>query len=761
MMFKFYNPTVQIQPQTGPDAGAAAEAFANKLSGVSKQAFALRQPLVTEESRKEGEEAGSKLGFKPLEENTPQDIVYNRAAVEAQKSIIQNRIRNSSMQFRQDAIQNLSPKSLGEYDSRMQSFVQTVKSGTTKELQPYVDNMSQYYGFANRAQVLGQVKGLNDNIARSNLQVSVNNNINDISRAAFHGDEISAAALRANIKKPLDSALETGLISGSYHASTMESIDKKIKYSHYEGQFHRALQSGKGSDAIRNFREDDQKDLTPEDKTYLDNRFNGMIREHKQDLAIQYGNVDQKAKDLESAIVLNGENSATIGSMAKMKSIVNDFYQDDPDKAAKINNDLDFAIQRHNFTDSMKFASPISIAKKLNDLDEELKENPTEQNVKNNQTLKSDLKALITARTEDPYSVAIKHPSVLNAINGERSAELGNTSLSSGEKMGSATKGNIDDVDNAIIGVQTAWGQPKSKIMIVPKSQLSELASAVSNAEPQQAVQMIQSVVAEHPGHANMVMSNLQTVIKPSNFMMLNIASNPETEKHSAFAYQAMQNDTKSIESLFDKRDITGIKDKVHDVFMKDYGQSLLNVNGDPTKLINSGTDYCYKLALIYKQNGIPDAEKTAVNDAVMAHSQVGTYNGYKYVIPNDNYYDPGTINHAVQSLIKGIDVDNVRVPDYYLPESNAKFRAKSYKDFLTSHAYPVTSNDNNSIRLMDDSRVPVKDKMGNDVGFKFQDLKLGDSSIRQSIAKDAKEKSKSRKLFEKGLLGFLSSGDQ
>jgi len=734
-MFKVYQPSVAIQPVSGPDAGAAADLLADKLDKFSKGAMATRGKLVSAKSAREGEEAGSKIGFKPLEENTEQDIIYNKAAMQMQKMVVNNRIRNSSMQFKQDAVDNLNPNSLNEYDERMKNFAAQTMSDVSKEMKPYAENMISYYGFSNRSPVATSVKGLNKNIASSNLQVSSNNNLSDAAKAAYSGDEPGAVGLRVQHKKSLDAALASGLISSSYYSSSLDAMDKTIRLSNYEGQFGRALNSGKGADSLANFNKTDQKDLTPDEKNFLTRRFDGMMTQHKQAVTAKFGNIDQKVKDMETGILLNGVNAATQGSMDKLTAVVRDAYQDKPEKAAQLVGDMQAAVHRHNFQESQRYAPPVQIQHNLNQAFESLKKDPTAANAKNYELLKQDTAAALKQRKDDPYSIAIKHPSVMNALKGERSADKGNVSLATGDKLGSATKGSIDDVDHSLISVQQQMGIPKSDIQIVPKSQLNQVASAITNAQPQDAVQMMNDVVDAHPNNRGLAMSNLQKVVKPANFMMLNIASTPETAKHANFAYTAMNQDAKSLESMFNTKDIARLKDKTRNEFMKDYGQSLLNVNGDPTKILDSGIDYCYKLAMVYKANGVDDPVGTAVNDAVMAHSQVGTYNGYKYVIPASKSYSPKLINQSVKAVVKGIDSKDLKVPDYYMPGvASQRDREVSYKQFLQSHTYPVTTNDNGGVRLLDDSRIPVKTKSGKDVGFGFQDIHLSTSFVNKQI---------------------------
>jgi len=754
MPYKTYQPTVAVSPGPIAPVGRADDLLREKLDQFEQRNTQQFVGMRRQQEKEAGEEAGSKLGFKPLKEVAPLDAVYNEAGMEAQKSVIHNQIRNGALGIRANVENNLNTSSLGEYDKRYANFSNTLLSNVSDKLRPFAENLVNYYGTANRIPVASKVKGLNNNILKSNLQLSVNNNLQDASKASYFGDTTGALGLYSTSKKMLDSALNTGLISPEYHTEALESMKSTIRMKNYEGSFQRAIDKGEGAKALADFDKGTQSDLTFDDKMKLRMTFNRMLSQNKQDMVAMYGNLDKKAQDMEARILENGVNAGTQGEITNLKSKVLEMYSDDPDKVKEINGSLDTAVMRRTFMDSNKYASPVVISRNLEMMHEGLKKNWDVQNAKRFMLIQKDVKNLMDQRKEDPYALAIKSPTVQSAIREEGLADDGNFSLATGMPMGGATKGNMASIDNAMISVQEGMGIPHSKIMIVPKEQLNALAAKMSSESAEDAYNDMKTVLSAHPENAALAMANIQTVAKGANLMTYNIADNPKTKSRAAYAFQAMNNSAKDLEerSGLNKQQITSLKNDVHDAVAKDWGDSILNRNGDPTKIYDAALDYCYKLALVYRSVGIGSGwfespAKQAAYDALDAHAQYGSFNGYKYQIPASNQYTPKMVNNSFEALINSINPKSLRVPGYFKSLSPEHVDQKSYKNYLLTHSYPVSNDSGTGIVVLDDSKVPVKTIDKKPIGFTFKDMLSDRSNISKITAEHV---SKNRETLER-----------
>jgi hypothetical protein len=744
--FEIYSSNVGLQlPPVAPQPTETVQSVLGKklqsfgISMLARQR-ATSQLMKRQEAVQAGQQAGAKLGFQPIKQNTEADILYNNAAMNTQRNVLKNTIRNTALQYRSEELSNTNVNSLDSYDSKMAIFTKTTLGSVSPQLQQFAKNNLAYYGITNRVPVANKVALLHKNIANSNLQLTVNNSLHDASIASFNGNQTAALAQKANVERSLDTAVATGQVTPSYRANVLTAYDKQIKFGRYEGQFSQQLKDGKGATAFADFSNANQKDLTPDEKQNLTSRFKSMMVDQKQAITAQYGNINSRVKDMETTIYLNGSNAATQGEVAKLKSTIDLYYSDQPEKATELKNSLDFAQTRHNFTASMTYVNPSTIALDLQEKEKELKEAPTFQKAQQLSILAADAKRILLERKADLYAIASQSPTVKMATSLQNTAIQGNKSLANGQQLGPATSSSLQDRDQALIDVEKQMGTPNKDLTIISKQELANLSGIASEGNSQQTMDAVQTLITQHINHRNVAMQDIQKAVPAANMMVLNGALNPVTRGRAGLMFQAADQKTKDLENEFQTTDIVGIKNNVRNAIMtSDYGQAILNRNGDPSKILNALDTYGYKLALVYKRQGVDDPTDQAVSDITSNQSQVGSYNGRQYVLPLSSRYDPSIVNDATNSVLEAIDPKTLRVPAGFFAGLPYNKRQLLYKNHLIQVGYPVTTTDNSGIQILDDFRIPVKTLSGQPFGFNFQDLSTPTSDIHKLMALDKK----------------------
>ncbi|MEE9458270.1 MAG: hypothetical protein V3V84_00740 [Candidatus Bathyarchaeia archaeon] len=745
--FEFYTSKVVLQPTPpAPVARETATSVLGKaLSGIGSEGI-QRQVKVGKEIGLEkvsqaGDIAGSQLGFVPRVAKSEEDIAFNRSAMRAQKMAIQNDIRNTTLGFRDDALRNSNLNSVNSYNARVKNYAQTLLPQVSEALKPYTKNMIEYYGLSHKEPVVKEVDMLNRNIVNSNVQLSFNNNLREATQAAFKGDQSAAISFGVDTKKNLDSALSSGNISSSYHTHALETFNKNVKFARYEGKFNNAIINNKANEELTNFENTNQKDLVPNEKQHLISRFNSMLLQHKQALFAQYGNIENKIKDLNTAIYLNGTNPAVENRIAKMKGIVDQYYSTTPDKAKQLKDSMDFASQHHDFRQSILYAPDSVIRSKIGEKEQELKKgNPTFEKARDLNTLTSDARGVIAQRKGNLYNIVAQNPAVIAATTAQRNSNQANVDLNTGDKLGPATTSSIQDRDETMIQVEKHMGIQPADYEIVPPQDIQKLSSLIASEDVAESLKQFLKIRDQHVNHQNEAINQLQKKIPGANIMFFNGALNPETAPRRDYMMNAMTAKTSELENTLGKTDTTGMKDTVRDDLMSNYGDAILNKNGDPTKILNESLDYAYKLAMTYKLNGIGNPERTAVEDALKAHAKIDTYNGRKYLIPNNALLNTNEVNNATHTLILTMDPKTLRVPTSFRPGEDTKIRQENYRNFLVTDAYPALMENNTGMILLDGARQPVKimdgSPNGRSIGFTFKELLDKSNELHKSIHK-------------------------
>ena len=750
--FEFYTSKVPVEPT--PVAPVARDTATSELgralssvgAGIIEKQVRVGKEIGLEKSSQAGTMAGSQLGFVAREEKSEQDIAFNRAAMRAQKMTIHNDIRNSTLGFRDDALRDSNLNSVNTYNARVKNYANVLMPKVSDALKPYAKNMIEYYGLSHKEPIVREVDMLNRNIAKSNLQLSYNNNLREATKAAFKGDPKASTAFMIDTKKNLDVGLDSGHISAQYHTHAIETFNKNVKFARYEGKFNNAIINNKANEELTNFENTNQKDLIHDEKVILIRAFNSMLRDHKQAIFAQYGNIENKIKDLNTAIYLNGTNPAVEQRIAKMKGIVDQYYSTNPDRAKQLKDSMDFASQRHDFRQANMYVNPTAMRSNITEKEQELKANPTFENAQNLHIMKSDLTGIIAERKANLYDIVSRNPAVIAATQAQHNSNQANVNAADGQKLGPATKGSIQDRDETMIQLEKQMGIPEADMQIVPPKQIDKLANDISSGDTADTTLQIQKLMLEHPAHMNEAMNQLQKKIPGANIMFFNGSVNPNTMHHRDYMMEAVTNKTNILEKNVGMT--TTQKDNLHkDVrseIMDNYGDAIFNKNGDPNKILSSMLDYNYKLALVYSEHNISSPAETAVHDTLKAHAKTDSFNGRLYVIPNNPHYNTNEINKASITLLRRLDPNTLRVPAWMFMGEASDVRQQAYKNLLLSDAYPALMENNNGMIMLDGARQPIKimdgSLYGRPIGFTFQELGDKSNDLHKAIHENQAE---------------------
>lgn len=770
--FEFYTAKVPVEPTPVPAVprvtitSILGRTLAQAGEAVIQKQIRVGKEIGLEKASQAGTMAGSQIGFVPKEAKTEEDIVFNRAAMQAQKATLQNEVRNTMMGFSDDELRNPNLNSINNYNARARSYSNTLLPTVAPALQPYTKNLVEYYGLTHKEPIVREVDALNRNIANSNLQLNYNNNLRDATNAAFKGDPEAAVALRMHVEKNLDIARNSGIIDSADYSNKILTLDRNIKFARYQGDFNKAIVAGTANKKLSEFITTQQKDLNPDEKRLLHNRLIEMLNQNKEALQAQYGNIENQIKDLNTEIFINGTNAATENKIATMKGIVDQYYVTDPDRAKELKDSMDFASERHAFRQSVLYIPEAQMRSKLAEKEQELKLNPTFDNAKDVEILRSDLKTVLQRRKTELYNIVSQHPAVIAATSAQRNSDQANVDAATGQKLGPATKSSIQDRDETMIQIEKGMGIDESDYEIIPSTDIQNLGSLFAAGDPEITTKALQAELLKHPNHKNEAMTQIQKHVKGINIMLLNGAIRPDTAPRRDMMFAAAKSTTQQVEAPLTDTQRKGVKDTVREDIMKNYGDAILNKNGDPNPTLDEAVDYCYKLALTYQLNGIGSPEKTAVNDALKAHVQIGTFNGRKYLIPNNANYGTKDVNNAIYALVQSINPKELRVPQYLWSGLDTKQRQENYLGYIQNHGYPALMYNNNGMLLLDEAREPVKlidgSLKGQPIGFTFKELMDKSSSLHQKVHEiQAEEIARLKRLgvkIEHLIPGFLES---
>ncbi len=117
---------------------------------------------------------------------------------------------------------------------------------------------------------------------------------------------------------------------------------------------------------------------------------------------------------------------------------------------------------------------------------------------------------------------------------------------------------------------------------------------------------------------------------------------------------------------------------------------------------------------------------------------KINSYNGRKYLIPNNPNYDTKDVNNATFTLLATLDPNKLRVPTSFRPGEPLQDRQQAYRIFLSNDAYPALTADNRGMILLDGRRQPVKlldgTPDGANIGFTFKELMDKSNELHKSV---------------------------
>jgi len=736
-----YERSSELQQTPMADVMSPAEKLIGTLRQFTDNRFKQAQSIANDKAAKAGQSAGSNLNYQEKTAYTEADRAFNQAAQQAHQALIHTEIQTNIMKYRVDTIDNLSPNSLSEFNAKVDGFSKGLLSSVGEGNQDYAKNLISYYTTTNQIQVASAVRGLNKQIQLAGILDFTNRVNSQANDAAFAGDTISSAALFHDAKRKLGASLYAGVISPSQYESKVQAMRSEINVSHYMGQFQRQLQAGKGKEAYQHFMDEVHPDTTGHTKnlSYLEadsirSKMHTMLQAHKQERDLRYSSLNKEVGDFVAANTTNTDLDPIIvkEKAANLSAQVMDAYDDKPYEKEKSLRKIQFGMMAQNVLSEAQFLSPSERAEmitQITTMEQKRGVELTKDEVQNYSALINSLQAMDKQLKEDPAAYAFKHPAVKRALENRQEQLRGQVSLTGDtlqtaglpqQQLGKGAPINVDPYYSSI-QIQKHMGIPDKDISLIPKAELADFASSISNLGAEDSLKALQQKIAQYPGYEGIAAKNLSKAVKFSVMALLNAYNNPSSRARMSLLYQAANNSEDELKKPLTSDQLRGLKDDVARALQANYGEAVLNMPGDQTAGINARAEIATKAAMVYALNGVPNPAQQAVNDLVDNHINTFRVNGHLVMVPSN--IDASSAQRGIRSLLKSVDVNNLRVPDLLHQGLPDERRQAIYHDELIFNGMAAMSEDNEGMYLVDKNKIPVETKDGKLISFNFKDL--------------------------------------
>lgn len=736
-----YERSSESQQMPMADVMSPAEKLIGTLRQFSDNRMKQAQGAADYGAAKAGEKAGNQLGYQERAPITEADKAFNQAAKQAHQALIHTEIQTNIMKARADAIDNLSPNSLTEFNANVEGFSKGLLSSVGEGNQDYAKNLLNYYSTTNQMQVSSAVRGLNKQIQLANTLDFVNKISSQANDAAFAGDTISSAALFHDMQRKLDAGLYAGIVSPAQHENQIKATRSDINISHYMGQFQRQLQDGKGKEAYQHFMDKVHPDTTghTNNLSYTEadsirSKMHTMLQVHQQEQALKFGSLSKEVGDFVAANTNNvGLDQVTVKEKAAnlISQIVEAHPEDSYDRQQQLRQ-VQFGLLAQNVLSEAQWSSPAERADMVNKIaatEQKRGVELTKDEVQNYSALINSVKAMDKQLKDDPAAYAFQHPAVKQALENRQQQLRGQVSLTGDtlqtaglpqQQLGKGAPLNTDPYYSAI-QIQKKMGIPDKDISLIPKTELADFASSISNLGAEDALKAVQQKIGQYPGYENIAAKNLSKVVKFPVMALLNAYDNPTSRARMSLLYQAANNSEEELKKRITKDQSKNLVDNVKNAIQSNYGEAVLNMPGDPTSAINAYTEISTKAAMVYSLNGVANPAQQAVNDLVNGHINTFRVNGHRVMIPGN--IDASSTQRGAMSLMQSLRPESLDVPGYFYPGLPLERRQELYANNIALQGMASMNDNQDGMYIMDANRVPVKNSKGDYIGFSFKDL--------------------------------------
>lgn len=720
--------------QTGADRlQGAFQEFSNK----NMQQYQMQQNYA---AKQEGEQAGSDLNFKPSQPVTQADMVYQNAALEANKAAVQLDISSNLQRIRDEVMdpKNFGPDAVNRYNKLASAYQEGAFAAIPREVQPSAKHFFEYYNQQNSQVVTHSVQGLTKNQLQYQLFDYLNQTEKDASNASFSGDHDAAAALVGQGVQKLQSAVATGLIGGPTAAHLKEGYVSQAHQEGYLGQFSRILNTdpSKASAFISDFLKSPGVDMTPIERMKLVTTMHRMWRQYELQQDMDGINIRQQMK---SAIagVQNGESPSKYANIvAQVQGFSPKEY---PAFAAKMQAaEFSYAVE-----DALTYATPaeqqaiLTASKPHPFLADGVTPNPAYAELIAAWDHASNLVQKLDKQwKDDPAGMAIKNPSVVKAYDDRNQAATGPDG-----KVQSVTRGTINPLD-AMINVELKRGVPPENLSVMTKSMAAGTVSELKGMDLPGQVAKLNSLLPQYGQYAPIASKDLQKAgLEFQPLLAVAVSNNPASRGALPDVMKALSANPKDIEKAMPAGATTKAVHAQVAGAMSDWSAAMLqSSNGDTTQHRAEMTKAVTQYASWLVANGKSDsagAAQMAADTLINNFYNYSKINGYKVALPKD--VDTSMAKDAFNYLLDGAKKSDLQVPGFYASTfhtlTNDQLQSQYKSDSVGQAHLAVLPGDTTAV-LVDDQSTPILDKSGKRFEFNFKDLGDSFSPIRTEMAK-------------------------
>lgn len=722
------------------EVASSAAQLENAFQNFSNKNMQMYQQQQAYDAKQAGEQAGSDLNFQPSKPITQADMIYQGAALEANKAAVQLDISGNLQRIRDDVLdpKNFGPDALDRYNKLASAYQEGAFASIPKEVQPAAKHFFEYYNQQSQNMVTNHVQGLTRNQMQFQLFDYLHETEKQAGNAAFSGDYDSASALTGQGIQKLQSAVATGLIAGPTAAHLKQGYVSQAHQDLYLGQFSRLLNSdpAKASGFIGDFLQNDNVDMNPIEKMKMVTQMHRMWKQYELQQDADGINLEQQMKSAVAG-VQNGE------SPSQYANVVAQVQGFKPVKYPAFNAKMQAAELSYGLEQALTYTKPEEAQQFLRDHEPNkfLKDgtpNPAYAEMMSVWHHGQDIVNKLDKQwKDDPAGMAIKNPTVLKAYDARNQAATGPDG-----KVQSVTRGTINPID-AMVNVQRQHGIPDSQLSVMTKSIASSKVAMINGLDLPQGVDALQDIFNQYgPQYAAIVSRDLSKAgLSITPLLALAVKNNPQSRGALPDVLKAMQANPKDLDKSLPVG--MGMKDvrKAVPGALSDWEASMQNYNGDTTQhraqMQGAVGQYAAYLLASGKAKDSAAAAQSAADTLINNFYSYPKINGYKAAIPKQ--YDTALVNKAFGHLWDEAKSADLQTPQLYASTFHTlggDALQRQYKSDSISQAHLAVEPGDKSAVLVDNQGSPITTKDGKTFKVNFDDLNDTFSDIRTNIDK-------------------------
>ncbi len=684
-----YDASVAIQPQNAVSEAEGFDSLNRMFSGVTQTVENDLQRKRIIQAKQEGAIAGEDPNFKPAINFGAASEAFNEAAEQSQKYTLGADALIQTNKLYQESITNINDQTPEMFKKKFDALTQGILQNTSDANLPYMKNVliHQYINASNKIQ--SQLLENQRNNASFILDKNLITYANQASNMAREGNLNSALSLLGQHKRMLANAVNERLLTPREAATYATSAQSDVTEQYVIGSYEQALNSGKSSEFIKDFRNSKQYDsvLSASDKDVIVNKLEALGRQRLQEQGINAQEINQIKKD----VLFKLEN----GGKADPQQL-NNIQAYEPNSYPEFLKEMHYSQVQGEIRQRYKYDTVQNMDSAIN----QLRQPVTKEEVNNDEGLNAYNARIKAANSleedkknffDDPAGYTEQDPLYQKALD-------------------NFNKNGTGNLPQEMIKIQKQRGLEESKISVIPNSVAAQMVGKINAMPYQNQVGALQSIQQIYGPASYYAMRDLAKHGLPiASQILLNMPNDTQGAALYPVAVQALSTDTKILE---DNLPASIKKSKVMgDVktALGTYLNTISGYNGVPQSFANDVTNQVYKVALLKSSQGDTNAAQNAANAMINNHYVFDSFNGYNYRIPIQYSNNQRQINEAIGTAISSLSDKKLKVPNYYkqnlygIPDDKIQ---NEYKRLLQPHF--ITSPNEDSLIMVDSSGAPI-----------------------------------------------------